>query len=62
MLTQWQRLVAIKKDLDLIHQAMLPLSYRRITTAIEMISKLGVDFIVVLLIVALAAAGAVRSE
>ncbi len=62
MLARWQHLVAFMKALDLLHQAMCLVLYRRIAMAIETASKLGTFCIVVLLIVALAAAGAIRSE
>jgi hypothetical protein len=54
--------VAFRKALDLLHQAMLAVSYRRIAMAIKMASKVDVFFIVVLLIVTLVAARAIRSE
>ena len=41
---------------------MLPVSYRCIAMAIKMASKVDFYFIVVLLIVALVAAGAIQSE
>ncbi len=62
VLAQWRCLVAFRKALDLLHLAMLPVSYWRIAMAIIMASKGGLYFIVVLLIVALVAAGAIRSE
>jgi len=62
VLVRWRSLVAFRKALDLLHQAMLVLSYRRIAMAIEMASKAGVFFTVVLLIVTVAAAVAIWSE
>jgi hypothetical protein len=50
------------KALDLLHRVMRSVSYRRIAMAIETASKVGIFCIVVLLIVALAAAGVIRSE
>ena len=61
LLAQWQRLVAFRKAMDLFHQAIHPVSYRRTATAIETASKVGAIFTVVLFAVALAAAGAIRS-
>ncbi len=55
-------LVAFMKALDLLHRVMRSVSYRRIAMAIETASKVGIFCIVVLLIVALAAAGVIRSE
>ena len=46
----------------LLHWAMGAVSYRRIAMAIEMASKVVTFFIVVLLIVAMAAAEAIWSE
>ena len=56
--------MASMKAMNLLHRAMLTVSYRRIAMANKMASKVGVFFIIVLLIVtlALAAAGAIRSE
>ena len=62
MLTRWQCLVASMNAMNLLHWVMCTVMNQRITTAIKMASKVGVFFIVVLLIVALAAAGAMRSE
>ena len=59
---QWQRLVASMKAMNLLHRAMLAVSYRCIAMANKMASKVGVFFIIVLLIVTLAAAGAIRSK
>jgi hypothetical protein len=50
------------KALDLLHRAMRSVLYHRIAVAIETASKVGTFCIVVLLIVALVAAGAIRSE
>jgi len=62
VLARRRRLVAFRKALDLLYWSMGLISYRPIVIAIEMASKLGVFCIVVLLNVALAAAGAIRSE
>jgi hypothetical protein len=50
------------KAMHLLHLAMRTVWYWRTTTAIKTASKVGVFFIVVLLIVALAATGAIQSE
>jgi hypothetical protein len=55
-------LVASLKATNLLHWAMLAVSRGHIMMAIKPASKLGVFCIVDLLIVALAAAGAIRSE
>ncbi len=39
ILSQWWRPVASSEALDLFHQAMRMVLYRRTTTAIEMVSK-----------------------
>ena len=62
MLAQWRCLLAFMKALDLLHWAMRSVLYHRIAVAIETASKVGTFCIVVLLIVALVAAGAIRSE
>jgi hypothetical protein len=62
LLIRWRRLVAFMKAMDLPHRTMCPLKYRRTTTAIEMANKAGGICIIVLFAVALAAAGAIRSE
>ena len=62
VLTRWWHLVASLKATNLLHWAILVVSYWRIAMAIETASKVGVFCIVDLLIVALAAAGAIRSE
>jgi hypothetical protein len=54
--------VASTKAQDLLHQAMRVVLYRRTAVAIEMPSKVGPFFVVILFVVALAAAGAIRSE
>jgi len=61
-LAQWQRPVASSKVMDLLHWVMRSVSYRRIAMVIEMASKEGIFCMVVLLIVALAAAGVIQSE
>jgi hypothetical protein len=50
------------KALDLLHWVMHVVYYRRIATTIEMAIKVGIFCIIAVLIVALAAAGAIRSE
>jgi hypothetical protein len=50
------------KATNLLHRAMRAVSYRRIATAIEMTSKRGGILLIVVLNVALAAAGAIRSK
>jgi hypothetical protein len=42
ILAQWRRPVASSKALDLLHQAMHAVLYRRTTTAINMATFLGV--------------------
>ncbi len=42
ILAQWQRPVASSEALDLLHQAMRTVTYRRIAMAIEMASFAGV--------------------
>jgi hypothetical protein len=61
VLAQWWHLVAFMKSINLLHWAMCTVSYHHITIAIEMASKVGTFCIVVMLIVALAAAGAIGS-
>jgi hypothetical protein len=60
VLARWRRLVAFLKVTDPLHRAILAVSY--LAMAIETASKVGVFYIVVLLIVILAAAGAILSE
>ena len=62
VLARWRRLVAFMKAMNLLHQAMCAVLYRHIATAIKMASKVGTFCIIVLFAVALAAAGAIRSE
>ena len=62
MLTQWRCLVAFMKALDLLHRAMCTVLYHRIAMAIKTAIKVGTYYIFVLFAVALAAAGAIRSE
>ena len=62
VLAQWRHLVAFLKALDLLHRAMRFILYRHIAMAIEMKSKVGTFCMVVLLLVALAAARAIRSK
>ena len=62
VLARWRRLVASLKVTDPLHRAILAVSYRRMAMAIKTASKVCVFYIVVLLIVILAAAGAIRSE
>ncbi len=42
ILARWQRLVASNKALNLLHQAMCAVTYRRIAMVIKMASFLGV--------------------
>ena len=62
VLTRWWRLVALMKAMNLLHQAMRAVLYRRIATAIEMASKVGTCCIDVSFAVALAAARAIWIE
>ncbi len=62
ILAQWQCPVASTKALDLLHWAMGVVLYRRTTAAIEMATKVGPFFVVVLFAVALVAAGAIQSK
>ena len=50
------------KAMNLLHQAMRMVEYPHIVMAIEMASKEGTFCIVVLLVVAMAATGAIRSK
>jgi hypothetical protein len=50
------------KATNLLHRPMRAVFYCRIATAIEMASKGGGMFLIVVLIVFLAAAGAIRSK
>ena len=54
--------MAFMKALDLLHQAMCVVQYRRIAMAIKMAIKVGTYHIVVLFAVALVAAEAIRSK
>jgi hypothetical protein len=62
ILAQWQRPVASSKALALLHQEMHVVTYRCIAMAIKTASFVGVFFDCCFLPVALAAAGAIRSE
>jgi hypothetical protein len=63
ILAQWRHPVASTKALDLLHQAMRVILYRRTARAIKMASKKLVHFaIVVMFAVAPAAAGAIQIE
>ena len=62
VLARWWRLEAFMKAANLLHRVMHAVLYRCIAMAIEMASKVGSLCIIVLLIVALAAAGVIRSE
>ena len=62
VVARWQSLVAFMKALDHLHQAMRSVSHRRTAMAIETASKEGTFCIVGVLIVAMVAAGAIRSE
>jgi hypothetical protein len=50
------------KATNLLHRAMRAVYYRRIAITIEMAIKVGIFCIIAVLIVALAAAGTIRSE
>ncbi len=62
ILAQWQCPVVSRKAMNLLHQMMHRVLYRRITMTIEMETKLMHFFIVVLLPATLVAAGAIRSK
>ncbi len=62
VLTRWWHLVVFIKATNLLHKAMHAVLYRCIAMAIKTASKVDTFCIVILLIVALAAAGAIRSE
>jgi hypothetical protein len=62
ILAQWRRLVASKKALNLLYWAMHAVLYRRTAAAVKMASKVDPFFVAVLFAVALAAAGAIRSD
>ncbi len=59
---QWRHPVASSEALDLLCRVMYTVSYCCIAVAIKVASKVGVFFIIVLLIVALEAAGAILSK
>jgi hypothetical protein len=50
------------KATNLLHQAMRAVYYRHIAITIEMAIKVGIFCIIAVLIVALAATGAIRSK
>ena len=62
VLARWWHLEAIRTALGLLHHAMCAVSYCCIAMANKTTSKVGTFCIVVLLIVALAAARAIRRE
>ena len=62
ILARWWRPVASIESLDIRHRAIRAVSYRRTATAIEMASKVGAFFVVVVFIETMAAAGAKQSE
>ena len=62
VLARWWRLVAFVKATNLLHRAMLTVSYRRLSTDIEMACKVGTCCITVSFAVALAATGAIQIE
>ncbi len=62
ILAQWQHLVASNKALSHLYWAMRAVLYQRTAAAIKMASLFVHFFVVVLFAVALAAAGAIRSE
>jgi hypothetical protein len=62
ILAQWWHPVASIESLDIRHRAKRAVSYRRTATAIEMASKVGAFFVVVVFIETMAAAGEKQSE
>ena len=62
VLARWWCLVAFMKATSLLYQAMHVAQYRCITVAIKTTSKVDTSCIIVALIDALAATGAIRSE
>ncbi len=62
VLARWQRLVAFVKATNLLHQVMRAVWYSRIVMAFKTASKVGTCCIIIVLIVALAASGAIWSE
>ena len=62
VLARWWRLVAFMNATNLLHWAMHAVLYRRIAMAIKMASKVGTCCIIVVLIIAMAASGAIRSK
>jgi hypothetical protein len=61
ILARWWHPVVSVKALNLLYQAMRAVAYRRIAMAIKMAGKVGVFFIVLVLYVTPAAAGAIHS-
>ena len=62
VLARWWHLVALMKAPNLLHWVMCVLLYRCIVMAIKTTSKVGTCCIIVVLVVALAASGVIRSE
>ena len=62
VISQWRSLVAFRKAMNLLHWAMCTVSYRCTAKAIKTASIVGTFFINVVFSVALAAAGAIRSD
>jgi len=62
VLAQWRHLVAFMKAMNLLHWVMRTVLYRHTAMTIKMVSKVDTFCSVVLFAVALAAAGAIRSE
>jgi hypothetical protein len=62
ILAQWQCPVATTKSLDLVRWAICVVLYRRTAAAINMASKVGPFFVVVLFAATLAAARAIPSN
>jgi hypothetical protein len=62
ILSRWRRPVASIESLDTRHWGMRAVLYRRTAMAIEMASKVGAFFVVVVFIKTMAAAGAKQSE
>ncbi len=62
ILARWWRPVASIESLDVPHWAMRAVLYRCTATAIEMASKVGAFFVVVVFIETMVATGAKQSE
>jgi hypothetical protein len=62
ILARWRRPVASIESLDIRHQAMRAVLYRRTATAIKMASEVSAFFVVLVCIETMAAAGVKQSE